>query len=173
MELALASRPISFSPFVLTGYDVLSSLPHEQPHNKEGFSTHDASRAPRTGEPNEGRMGRMNDLVIPLGCRYLKELVELVKRGIFHPLHKSTPLVLTCIAQTKISVICSQLTSYKRRKSTSYSESVVSVVDEILCLDPHIDHSKDQKQEHAPSPSPWLNQEALSPTGGRGYERTD
>lgn len=57
MELALASCPISFSPFVLNSYGILSSLSREQPHNKRGPSARDVHRAPRTGEPNGEEWG--------------------------------------------------------------------------------------------------------------------
>lgn len=57
MELASASHPISFSPFVLSGSSVLLSMPCEQPHNKGGPSTCDAHRGPRTREPNEEEWG--------------------------------------------------------------------------------------------------------------------
>lgn len=57
MELALASYPISFSPFVLNGYGIISSLPREQPHNKGGPSARDIHRAPRTREPNGEEWG--------------------------------------------------------------------------------------------------------------------
>ena len=37
MEFALASCPVVFSPFALSGPGVLLSLPREQPHNKGGL----------------------------------------------------------------------------------------------------------------------------------------
>lgn len=57
MELALTSHPISFSPFVLSGYGVLSSLSRKQPYNKGGPSARDVHRAPRIGEPNGEEWG--------------------------------------------------------------------------------------------------------------------
>ena len=44
------------------------------------------------------------NLVVWLGCRYFKELVEPVKKGLFHPLHKLTPSVFVCTTQTKTLV---------------------------------------------------------------------
>ena len=57
-------------------------------------------------------------------------------------------------------------------RNVSYSRSLTSVDDEILCPDPHIDHPRDRKQGCAPSSCPYSNLEALSLVGKREYERT-
>lgn len=41
------------------------------------------------------------DLMVLLICRYLEQFVEIVKRGLFHSLHKLTSPVLSCTTQTK------------------------------------------------------------------------
>ena len=44
---------------------------------------------------------RQEGLVVSLVCGYLKQLVETVKRGILHPFHDPTSLVLACTTQKK------------------------------------------------------------------------
>lgn len=58
-------------------------------------------------------------------------------------------------------------------RDISYSESLASIVDGRLCLTPHTDHSKGQKQGHVILSRPCSNQGSQSLTGGKGYEWID
>ena len=192
MELALASRPISFSPFVLSSYGILSSLSREQPHNKGGPSAHDVHQAPRIEEPNGEEWGgwtawtpwSLTTSYYPLKEPGDSARLQISQRAYWvgqkRPssptprvdpscpyLHRTNRNISNRFTTNKL-----QKTN-KWRKIISYLESAVSLMDEILCSNPHIDHSKDQKQGCAPSPRPCSNLEAPSPTGGRGYERKD